>query len=105
MVGTKRGKLRFIRMVAVVSPWFLPFALVTPLAAQDNLPEQNGADSRHVRVQFGGGSAWNEIGPKEGAFAPLPAGPARANYGVAANAQSAPQQDRLRLKPVNPKGM
>jgi hypothetical protein len=85
-------------MVAVLTPCFLPLALVTPLAAQDN-------DSRHVRVQFSGGAAWNEIVPKDGASAPLPAGPAHANYGLAANAQSAPPQDHLRLKPMTPGGM
>lgn len=98
MIGTKRGNLRIFRMVAVLSPCFLPLAWVTPLAAQDN-------DSSHVRVQFSGGSAWNEVGPGNGASAPLPAGPARAKFGLAANAQSAPPQDHLRLKPTTPGGM
>jgi hypothetical protein len=92
-------------MVAVLSPCFLPSVFATPVAAQDNFPEHNGSDSRHVRVQFGGGSAWNEIGPNNAAHAPLPAGPARANYGLAANAQSAPPQEHLRLKPMNFDGM
>ncbi|WP_294534344.1 hypothetical protein [uncultured Rhodoblastus sp.] len=98
-------------MIAVLSPCFLPFTLVTPLAAQDNVAQPNGADRSHVRVQFGGGSAWNEMGQNNSAFAPLPAGPGHANYGLAANAQSAPpaqsasQQDRLRLKPMNFNGM
>jgi hypothetical protein len=105
MVGTKREKLRIFRMVAMLSPCLLPLTSFPPASAQDNLPQLNGADSRHVRVQFGGGSAWNEIGPKNSAFAPLPAGPARANYGIAANAQSAPPQDRLRLRQMNFDGM
>jgi hypothetical protein len=100
MVRTERGNLRFFLDVAVLSSCFLPMMFVTPVAAQDN-----GSDSRHVRVQFGGGSAWNEIGSNNGAHAPLPAGPAHANYGLSANAQSAPPQQHLRLKPMNFDGM
>src|SRR5271166_5552253 len=92
MAGTKRGNLRLFRALAVLSPCFLPLMLVSSAAA-----EENG----HVRVQFSGGSDWSEIGPNNGPHAPLPSGPARANYAHTQNAQTAAPQDRLRLKPMN----
>jgi hypothetical protein len=96
MVGTKRGNLRLFRAIAVLSPCLLPLILVSPAAAEE---------SEHVRVQFSGGSDWSEIGPNNGPHAPLPSGPAHANYGHMQNAQAAAPQDRLRLKPMNFDGM
>ncbi len=98
MVGTKRGNLRLfrVRAVAVLSPCLLPLMLVSPAAA---------GESEHVRVQFSGGSDWSEIGPNHGPHAPLPTGPAHANYGHVQNAQATAPQDRLRLKPMNFGGM
>jgi hypothetical protein len=57
-------------------------------------------DAGHVRVPFEDGAAWPETG-RRGAEAPLPAGPAHANYAFTRNAESGGPQDRLRLKPAN----
>ena len=100
MVRTKRGNLRFFRAVAVLSPCLLPLSFAAPAAAGEG-----GWNDGHVRVQFSGDSSWSEMGPKAAAQAPLPAGPARASYGMVHNAQSAAPQDRLRLKPMNFDGM
>ncbi len=100
MVGTKRGNLRHFCVIAVLSPCLLPLMPVSPAAAQES-----GNESGHLRVQFSGGSDWSEIGPRHGPHAPLPTGPAPANFGHLRNAQAAAPQDRLRLKPMNFGGM
>ncbi len=96
MIGTKQGILRFCRAVAVVSRPFLPLLFLAPACAQDN---------GHLRVQFGDGSGWSETWSHTEAHAPLPDGPARANYAFSRNAQAGAPQGRLRLKPMNFDGM
>jgi hypothetical protein len=90
--------MRLQRVVAGLSRPILPLLFLAPVAAV-------AQDSGHVRVPFSGGSAWSEMAPRNGFNAPLPAGPAHANYGLSRNAQAAAPQDRLRLKPVNSGGM
>ena len=82
--------------MAVLSPCFLPLMLVSSASAEE---------SGHLRVEFSGGSDWSEIEPNNGPHAPLPSGPAHANYGRMQNAQTAGPQGRLRLKPMNFDGM
>jgi hypothetical protein len=89
MTETKKASMGFLQCVAFAS---LIATLSTPALAQD---------SRHVRVEFGGGSGWGEMATHNGYAAPLPAGPAYANYNYGRNAESAPPQDRLRLKPMS----
>ncbi len=96
MAPTKRGNLRHLCVIAVLSPCLPPLMLVSSAAAQE---------SGHLRVEFSGGSDWSEIEPHKGSHAPLPTGPAHASYSHMQNAQAAAPQDRLRLKPMNFDGM
>jgi hypothetical protein len=93
MNGKKRKTLRLLGAGAALSLSILP-------VAAENTGQTLGQDAGHVRVQFDGGAAWTETGRRE-AGAPLPAGPAHANYGFSRSAQSGLPQDRLRVKPAN----
>lgn len=101
MIGTKRGILRFWRAVLVVTRPFLPVLFLSPACLSPACAQDNG----HLRVQFGDGSGWSETWRRAEAHAPLPDGPARANYALTRNAQSGAPQERLRLKPMNFDGM
>jgi hypothetical protein len=94
MIGTKKASMGFLQSAAFASLGLVPLLILTsvPAAAQD---------SRHVRVQFGGGSGWGQTESRNGFAAPLPAGPGYANFNYARNAETSPSEDRLRLKPMN----
>lgn len=84
------------RLISLSRLSMLPFLLVAASASAQ--------DDGHMRVQFGRGSAWADAGSDFSRHAPLPPGPAHANYSGFNSAEAGSQQGHVRLKPLNAGG-
>jgi hypothetical protein len=74
-------------------------ARMSPLLLLAAAPSAIAQERTHLRVQFESQAAWNDLGARDAGHAPLPAGPAPANYSGPQHVGAYAPEQRLRIRP------